>query len=295
MREKTADFFYAFTISISIISFSLLYSVDIVGAVVIAVASVVLGILFIRLDTDLRPPLFLSVGALFSSAVSLYLGVTLVTDLTLNNKFIPVCLLLSFAVAVAIATSSGRASKSVAAVMSVLAVILLLVVFLLCLLESDFSAGVTVINDKKILLPIIVFSVIDTVFILPFVKKKNRVACVFGGAVIPVYLLATVTLTLFVVPHNLPFVNPILKMWQTCFVLSFIDRFETLIICVIFSLSIVKAGIILQTALIKIPKTLLFIPALLAVFLILRPGLIYVFAVLTFLFVIVYLLFKKNH
>ncbi len=297
MREKTADFFYAFCISAGGISVALLYPVDLVGAIVISVISVVAGILFTRLDTDTRRLDYLSVGALFSSAVSLWLGVTLVTDFTLDNSFVPICLFLSFIVAVAIAFSSARASKSVAAAMSVLAIVLLLVILLLCVLESDFSTKVTASNDKRILFPLAVFSVLDTVFILPYIKKKNRIACIFGGAVMPLYLVATVAITLFALPQNVYFgpVTPIIKMWQTCFVLSFIDRFETLIICVLFAINILKAGILLKTALCKIKKPLAFIPALLAIALIFRPALIYVFAAFTAIFVLIYLLFKKTY
>ena len=297
MREKIADFFYAFCISAGGVSVALLYPVDLVGAVAIALVSVGAGIFFVHFDTDARRHDFLSVGALFSSAVSLWLGVTLVTDFTLDNSFVPICLFLSFVVAVAIAFSSDRASKSVASAMSVIAITLLLVIFLLCVLESDFSTKITVSNDKKILFPLAIFSVFDTVFILPSIKKKNRIFCLFGGVLMPLYLVATVAITLFALPHNVYFgpVTPIIKMWQTCFVLSFIDRFETLIICVIFAINVLKSGILLKTALCKIKKPLIFIPALLAVALIFRPALIYVFAIFTAIFVLIYLLFKKTY
>lgn len=297
MREKTADFFYALCISLGGMSIAFLYPTDIAVAIVVTIICAVVGILLVFLDTDRRKMDYLSVGALFSSAVSLYLGVTFVTDFTLDNSFIPICLFLSGVVAALIAFSSSRASKSVACVMSVLAIVLLLIVFLLCVLESDFSVAVTFENDKRILLPLTVFSVLDLVFIMPYVKKKNRIACVFGSIIMPVYLLATIIVTIFVLPNNISFlpVPPIIKMWQSCFVLSFIDRFETLIICVLFALNVIKAGVLLKTSLCKIKKQLVFIPVLLALALVIKPALIYVFALLTLIFVSVYLLFKKTY
>jgi hypothetical protein len=200
-------------------------------------------------------------------------------------------------VVISIAFSTQRASKSVASAMSVTAIILLAVILLLCVLESDFSTKITVSNDKKIVFPLVVFSIIDTVFILPFIKNQNRLASFFGGAVMPFYLVATVAITFFTLAKSVCHGpdSPIIKMWQTCFVLSFIDRFETIIICMLFAINILKSGILLKTALCKIKKPLALIPLALAIILLIRPALIYVFAVFTVIFALIYLLFKKTY
>lgn len=297
MREKTADLFYAFCISSGGMCIALLYPVDIFMLAAVLILSVGFSLLCLRLDVSRRYRLPLSVGALVSASASIYIGVTLVTDFALDNSFIPICLLLAIAVAMALAFSTARASKSVASVMSALCIILLLIVLLLCIVESDFSGDMSVSADKKILFPLAVFTVLDAAYVMPLVKRKSRRMFMLGAALMPVYMIATAAVAISALSPAVYSAadTPIITMWQTCFVLSFVDRFETVIICVLFAVCAVKAGMLLKTVISTFSKKLVFLLFFLPIPLIFKPVLLYVYAAISAVSVTVYLLLKKSY
>ncbi len=286
MKSKTADIFYAFCISQGGLCIALMYSADIVSLAITLVLSVGVS-LFCSLAVKKRPSRSIqkitSVGALISSSVSVYIGCSLACDYALNKSFLPLCVFLFVTAAVYLAYSRLRAVKSVASVISVLAVILLLVILLLCIIENDFSKTCVDRGDKKILFPLCVFSAIDLIYVAAHVRRQNRCMFVIGTAFAPIYTLITAVIAVCTLTPDIYYSlkAPIITLWQSCYVVSFVDRFETVIICVLFAVSLIKSAILLKPVVKNHPKKIIILFALLPVFLFLYPPLIYVYAALS--------------
>ncbi len=306
MKSKTADIFYAFCVSVGGICIALLYRVDILTIFFILTLSVSFSLFccFLGERTASREWVkrVFAVGALISAAVSIYLGTRLVCDFSLDNSFVPICIFLSCVVAVSLATSTLRACKSVASVMSAVCVLFLLIILLLCILEGDFSKVYSGDSDRSIIFPLAVFSVIDIVFIMPYIRKSNRCMFVLGSALMPAYMLVTTVLAISTLSADIFYSldTPVITMWQTCYVISFVDRFETLILCVLFAICTVKAGIFLKCVFDIFQKRFKTIVSVLlgalTIPLVLRPGLIYIYAFFSLIVAIIYcvnLLLKK--
>jgi len=236
-----------------------------------------------------------ALGALISSSVSTYIGTRLVCSFALDKSFVPICVFLGCAVALSFAISSLRACKSVTSVVSVFGILMLIVILTLCLFDGSFDKVTSASVDRRIIFPLSVFGVIDSLFVMPYIRKTNKCMFVIGSALMPSYLLVTVLLSISMLSsqifHSLD--TPIITMWQSCYVASFIDRFETIVMCALFAVCAAKAGILLKCVfdILKAYRPLAFVAfSLFVVPLILMPSLIYLYAVLTLVCVTVYLI-----
>ena len=293
MREKTADSLYGFCIGVGGMCIALLYRVDVVSLFAVFLFCFVMWLFYRK--TDFTQSAVLCVGALLSAAVSVFVGCDIVCRFALDNTFLPICVFLGCCCAVALALSNTRALKSVAFVIAVVCIFFISLILLLCIAESDFSKEKIPFTPNRIVFPMVVFSVTDSFFIMPYVKKKNRFYYLLGNSFMPFYMFVTVVVALFALSLEIfdSLDTPIVKLWQTCYVLSFVDRFETLIICVLFAVCIVKAGILLKTVLDFYSKMTVLLFFGFTVLLFAGTVLLYIFAALTLICIISYYINKK--
>ena len=118
---------------------------------------------------------------------------------------------------------------------------------------------------------------------------------VIGSALMPLYLLITVFLSISVLSSKIycSLDTPIITMWQSCYVASFIDRFETVVICALFVVCVAKAGILLKCVfdIFSAYRPLAFVVFSLSVIpLVLMPSLVYLYAVLVLACSIIYVI-----
>lgn len=298
MRSKTADILYSFCISCGGLAIALLYSVDAFTMLFILTLSITLS-LFCCLIGDRTvskqwvKKLF-GLGSLLSASVSVYSGTELVCSFALDKSFIAICIFLACSVALCLAVSSLRACKSVSAVTAIGCILFLIIIFVLCLFECDFEKVISTPVDRKLLFPLSVFCTIDSLFIMPYIRKTNKCMFVVGSALMPAYMLLTVLLSISTLsPKVYSSLNtPIITLWQSCYVASFIDRFETVVLCAIYAVCAVKAGMLLKCVFDIYSKR--FFPIAFIIFsaavvpLVFMPSLLYVYALLSFLSVLIY-------
>lgn len=308
MRAKTADILCSFCVSCGGLSLALLYRVDALTMLFILTLSVAFSLFCCAIADRLASKEWVkkvfALGMLISAAVSIYTGTRLVCNFSLGNSFVPICIFLGCVTALCIALSSLRASKSVLSVMSVACIVLLLAILILCALESDFSKVVSGSADKRLIFPLAVFGVVDAIFIMPFIRKNNRCMFVIGSALMPSYLLLTVLFAISTLSKEVYYSldTPIITLWQSCYVASFIDRFETVVLCALFAVCTLKAGMLLKCSFdifkkSRLPVIFILFSAL-TVPLILKPALIYLYAALTLVCAAIYvinLLLKKRY
>ncbi len=300
MRAKTADILCAFCVSCGGLSLALLYRVDALTMLFILTLSVAFSLFCCAIADRLASKEWVkkvfALGMLVSAAVSIYTGTRLVCNYSLGNSFIPICIFLGCVTALCFAISSIRASKSVGAIVSAVCIFFLLAILILCVLESDFTKVISGNADKRLIFPLAVFGVVDAIFIMPFIRKSNRCMFVVGSALMPSYLLLTVIFAISTLSNNLYYSldTPIITMWQNCYVASFVDRFETVVLCALFTVCTVKSGMFLKCSFDILKKRihplifLLF--SALTVPLILKPELVYVYAALTLASATVYVI-----
>ena len=299
MKSKITDILYSFCISCSGLCLALLYRVDALTLLFVLTLSVAFSLFCCAISNrtvskDYVKKIF-ALGALVSASVSVYIGIRLVCSFALDNSFIPICIFLCCTVALCFAVSSLRACKSVASVVSVFCILILAVILVLCLFDGGFDRVISGRVDRRIIFPLSVFGVIDAVFIMPYIRKNNRCMFVIGSALMPSYLLVTVLLAISMLSSKIYYSldTPIITMWQSCYVASFIDRFETIAVCVLFAVCAVKSGIFLKCVfdIFKKYRAVLFsLLAVLVIPLILMPSLIFLYAGATLGCVMVYLI-----
>lgn len=308
MKSKTSDILCSFCVSCGGLTLALLYRVDALTMLFVLTLSVAFSLFCCALSNRFasKPWVkkFFALGMLISAAVSICSGTRLVCNFSLGNSFIPICIFLGCVCALCVALSTLRSVKSVVSVMSVVCIILLIIIIVLCAFECDFSKVISGNADKWIIFPLAVFGVVDAIFIMPFIRKTNRCMFVLGSAIMPSYLLLTVLFTLSTLSKDVYYSldNPIITLWQSCYVASFIDRFETVVLCALYIICVLKSGMLLKCSF-KIFKNkrlpfIFILFSLLTVPLILKPVVIYVYATLAFISATVYvinLLLKKRY
>ncbi len=308
MRIKMADLLCAFCVSCGGLSIALLYRVNALTILFILTLSVAFSLFCCAIGNRITSKEWVKkvfgLGMLVSAAVSLYTGTRLVCNFSLGNSFIPICIFLGCVTSLCIALSSLRASKSVGAVVSVICIFFLLAILILCALESDFSKVVSGNCDKRIIFPLAVFGIVDAIFIMPYIRKSNRCMFVIGSALMPSYMLLTVIFSISTLSSELYYSlnTPIITMWQSCYVASFIDRFETIVLCALYAVCIIKSGMFLRCSFDIFKKRFkpfaFIIFSVLTIPIILKPALIYIYAVLTLISASVYVvnvLLKKHY
>lgn len=252
MKTKLVDFLYIFCISASGMSVSLFLKSDIVSLFCVVVTSVVMAIVF-----SMQPPLDLTksvsktlyiAGALSCSSASVFTAVALAGRFVLDKTYVALLVFLSVGVAVIISLSSLYSIKFTTAVISAFALALLLLVILLSVLNKDFTKAKCLDYNVKSVLPLVALSSVDSVFVMHHIKKHNRALGVVAFSLPPAYFLITTIISMSTLSDKLfcAVDMPILKMWQTTYVASFIDRYETLVVTSLVALCLLKSGIMLK-------------------------------------------------
>ncbi len=308
MKSITADIFCSFCVSCAGLCIALLYRVDVLSVFFILTLSIAFSLFCCaiggRKSSDKRIKNTFAIGALVSASTSIAIGCRFVCSFCLDKSFVPICIFLGCVVSLCFAVSSLRGCKSVVSIMSLLCIFFLMAILILCIFESDFSKVVSGISDRRILFPLSVFGVIDVIYIMPYIRKSNRCMFVIGSALMPVYVLLTVLFAISTLSERIYYSldTPIITMWQSCYVASFIDRFETVVLCALFVICILKSGLFLRCVFDVFSKKIhpfTFIVFSLAVIpLIIWSSLIYLYAALSFVCAIIYcvnLLFKKSY
>ena len=293
MREKTADAFYGFCVGAGGMCIALLYRVDVFPMLFVFLLCFVGWLIYSKIY--FTQSVILCVGALFSASVSVYVGCKLVCRFAIDSSFLPMCVLLGGGCAIILALSDIRASKSVAFVVSLVCIFLMLLILFLCIVESDLSKEKFSFLGKRLVIPLTVFSVVDSFFIMPYIKNKNRIYFMIGNSVMPFYMLVTIAVSVCALSRSVfeSLDSPVVKLWQTCYVLSFVDRFETLIICALFSVCVVKAGVLLKSVFDFCSQKTAVLFFALVVLLFVSNAFMYVFAALSLFCVAIYCIIKK--
>ncbi len=308
MKSKIADIFCSFCVSCVSLGIALLYRVDILSMLFILTLSITFSLFccsFVNANlSSVWVKRCFGFGALISASSSICIACRLVCGYCLDNSFVPITVFLGCTVALCLALSSVRACKSVVSVMSLICIFFLLAIFILGIFESDFSKVISGISDRRILFPLSVFGVVDVIYIMPYIRKSNRCMFVVGSAIVPAYVLLTILFAVSTLSADIYYSlnTPIITMWQSCYVASFIDRFETVVLCAIFVVCIMKSGLFLKCvfdAFSKKAQPLMFVLfALSTIPLTLNPSLIYLYAALSLICALVYcvnFLLKKSY
>ena len=232
----------------------------------------------------------LAVCSVIAAAVSAANATALVTRTTvLDKSFVPLAMTLTLAFALVISLSKQYALPRTALVtVSVSAVVLVILIFL-CVTETELSAIELGRLKTNFLLPLVAFSVCDTVFVLPLMTRTPKFRLLLGSAVALTYFLLTTLIALSALSNGLffEFEMPIMKLWQSAYIPSFLSRFETVAVCVFFILSAFKSGLLLNYAISAFGKSCFYMIALLfaalSVAIFVWPILVYFAAILTVL------------
>ncbi len=253
MKTKLVDFLYIFCISASGMSVALFLKSDIVSLFCAVLSSVVMALVFsMHPALDMTKPLnktIFTIGTVCSSSASVFTACALFGRFVLNKTYVALVLVLSVFVITAIALSSFYAIKYTTAVMSSLCIVFLLIVLVLSIVNKDFSKAKCLDFNIKSVLPLVALSSVDSVFVIGHIKKTNRAVGIFAYVLMPVYFLVTTIVAMSTLSSKLycNFDMPILKMWQTTYLASFVDRYETVIITALGALCLLKSGIMLKS------------------------------------------------
>lgn len=203
---------------------------------------------FFKKGPVLRTLVFISSAA--SAAYTLALSAQLVTKTgVVSNDCFALVLVLSSIVVLSVAYSKKHACRFISVSTAVTAALFLLIILILSLLDTEFSAPSFGNIDKNILLPFAAFSAFDTFLVIPLMSDKTR----FGiyGALFPcLYMLCAALAAVSVLSAGVYYSLelPLLRLWQSTYIASFVNRFEMIGICALFALCIVKAGLVFRAA-----------------------------------------------
>lgn len=246
-------------VSLGGISLSLLHRTDAVMFVLLAAAGVLFSFLCTLLIRRGKLPdhafggskYILGISAVASSSVSAAIASALVTDTdVLDKKFLPLTVLLVLVFVLLFCFSSSNALPKTASVAVIASTAVLVILILLCLTETELSTVLAGGINYRYMLPLVAFTLCDTVYVLPLIKGRGKFTLTLGITISIAYMAAMTLIALSVLRDGLfyEFEMPVMKLWQSTFIAAFLNRFETIAICVFFILSAIKSGIILQSA-----------------------------------------------
>ena len=277
-------------------SLLLLYSSDPL-TIIISSAVGLFAVFILRKINYVRSGLLFitSACAIVSASVSMFTSLSLVCNFSLNSSFVPICTFLAAVVILCILYSSNRAIKSVVCVASALCGFLLLLMLFLCFFESDKSFFALPNINPYIIFPLISFALFDNLFFIPEIKKSDKKPYYLGILAAVLYFVFSSVLSLSVLSTNIYSAtpSPVIRLWSTCFVVSFVDRFETVVVCVLFTLCVLKCGLLLKTVKSFHPILRVFLAMVLMILLFFYPLLIIFYSIIVIIGLIVYVIIKK--
>jgi len=191
----------------------------------------------------------LAISAVISSATSVALACSLITDTAVMHKsFLPQLVAITILFSLAIAISKDSAASKSAVVLSFFAVGVLAILMLLCFVETDFSPITAGSLNIHLLLPLSAFSIFDIVFILPLINKNDGSMLLLGNTLSQIYMTALTLVAVSVLSGALfnSAQMPLMRLWQSTYIASFLSRFEIVAICAFFILCAFKSGLVLK-------------------------------------------------
>ncbi len=200
--------------------------------------------------------IIICVWSVISCSVSTILASKLVTYTgVLDNSHFVLLIFLTIALAVSVSVSKKDAVKSVALIISSFATIVFLTIIALSLIDTSFSMPVIVKPEFEMLLPLAYLSVADVIFIIPFCDSKTPVSVIAGGGISVLFFLVIITIALSVLTNDVYYAveMPLVKLWQSTFIPSFVNRFEIVSLTNLYLLTAFKCGVILYSS-VKICK-----------------------------------------
>lgn len=261
--NKAASFSVMFTAVMAGLSLCFVYAVHPVMFLITLVLCPALFLFYSRFFSKYgfsKPSLVLKIAVFISSLASSAYTLALCTELVtktqvLSNDCFWLVFVLSVLTVLAVSYSKKHACRFTAVFASLAAAVLLVLIFILSLLDTDFSQPSLGSVDKNILLPFVAFSAFDSFLVIPLLNKESRSGAL-GAAVPCIYMfcaaLAAVSVLSQRVYYSLEL--PLLRLWQSTYIASFVNNFEIIGICALFSLCLVKAGLVLKAAADIVPK-----------------------------------------
>ena len=189
--------------------------------------------------------------AVISSAFSLYFAANVAIESGLLQKeFYPLVLVTTSLLPVCAMLSDKIPIKNISFICTTLAVAVFIIICVLSIVDTEFSKPILVKPDFKNILPFLYFSVFDIVFLLCKSKNKTPLAYVFGGALAFGFYLVFILIAKSVLSYDvyISLEMPLLRLWQSTFITSFVNRFEVIAMSFVYLLCALKSGIILKFA-----------------------------------------------
>lgn len=260
MMNKLADLSVVICVVIGGLSIALVHRTDVAMFAVLGAIGIVVMLLYsILLKREKYPETafhganyIISVCAVISASVSSSVAVSLVTDTdVLDKNYLPLTVTLVAVFVFCIAFSSAKSlPKTVTATVIFVSIVLIILIFL-CITQSELSAVNIGSINYKLLIPLAAFSICDVVFILPHINTRSKNTLILGIALCFVYMSAMSMIALSVLSDSLfyEFNMPLMKLWQSTYIASFLSRFETVAVCSFFILCAIKSGLLLNRSL----------------------------------------------
>lgn len=252
--NKARTFSISFCFAMSGLALLLVSSADPVTTLIPLFLSPLLLFLYIRFSKPKKSLLALSsicsfcYSAVFASELTVKAGV-------LSKDCLYLVLILTCLCSLAIAFSNRFSQRYTALCTVLIASVILALVFLLSLVDTNFSPLSFGSVKKDFLLQFVVFSSVDSFLVLPLLKNEPRFA-ILGSVVPPLYMfaltLAAVSVLSSEVFFNIEF--PLIRLWQSTYIASFVNSFEVIAVIAVFSLTLVKCGLVLAPAAVLFSK-----------------------------------------
>lgn len=252
--SKISDFGVLFCVSFGGLVLSALQCTNLVTLVFLLIVSSAVMLFYYFLlskpvnETGKFSKITYCVYSVLSSAVSAATAAALLSDTgALSNNFYIPLLILVCCVAAAFAYSNCEGACFTAGTVSLFVCVILVILLALCvgkIGDGVISSGKT---NVKLLLPLCAFSVFDTVLILPYIKNRKTL---FFNVLPVVYITVMTVIAMSAMGLELFYDSklPLLHLWRSAYIPSFINRFELVALCMFLVACAVKSGIVLKRA-----------------------------------------------
>lgn len=245
----------AFICALGGLSFLFLTPVSLTEIIILLIVFVVLFPLLFFASKKLRPLKITKVALIIISMLSCAFSVTVASKLIINTllldkTYYPLIALVTLLLAALIAISKNEAVKSVSLICSLAVSLIFIITILLSLIDTDFSAVAPVKFSIGLPFLICVYGCLDMCLTFKITKNKMPFNYLIGAAAAFLILLVSALSAMSVLSHNVYHTldMPIIRLWQSTYIASFINRFEIVTLTALYTVTAVKSGLVFTYA-----------------------------------------------
>ncbi|MBQ8605620.1 MAG: hypothetical protein IJ408_02685 [Clostridia bacterium] len=231
-------------------------SVNATALAIMLVAYILVATLGFYICKYLRPLKITKIAVSVWSLLSCSFSVTVAADLVvrasvLHKDYFPFVVIMTAAFCVIFALSPRTPVKSVTLVCAGVSLLAFIVIIILSVLDTDFSYPELPSPTVGDFFPVSLVAILDVFLIFKMSKHKTPISYLAGGICAFVLLLVITLVSVSVLSPKTYYSleSPLLKLWQSTYITSFINRFEIVSVTALYLITALKAAIVLRPCL----------------------------------------------